>query len=104
DRALSADVFGRKILGEIFRQQRGVGKKGKEIIEELAASLLVDGYRFGDVPLMAGLGGKDEVPPVGAASDNAPGRLTVAKPEGFDVALELGDSLAVRGGVVGRAE
>jgi len=51
---------------------------------------------------MAGLGSKDEIAAIRATTDNATGLLAVAEPKCFDVAFELGDSLAVRGGVVGR--
>src|SRR5256885_1554924 len=71
--------------------------KGKEIIEELAAGLLVDGHRLGNIPLMAGLGGKDEVPSVGAAADHPARGLPVAEPKSLNIFLDLADRMVVRG-------
>lgn len=104
DGTLGADVVGGEVLGQILREQGDVRTEGKEVVQEPAAGLFVDGDGVFDVPVVAGLGGEDEVASVSTAARHATGGLAISEPEGFDVALELGDGFGVGGGVVGLAE
>jgi len=104
DGALGAGVFGREILGQILRQQGDAGLKREEVVEETFARGLVDRDGVGGLPAALGLGEEDEPVAVSAAADNAAGALAGDPEEVVAVALDLGDGLAVLGGVVGGLE
>jgi hypothetical protein len=104
DGALGAGVVGGEILGQILRQQGDAGLEREEVVEETFARGLVDRDRVGGLPAAVGLGEEDEPVAVGAAADDTAGALAGDPEEVVAVALDLGDGLAVLGGVVGRLE